>query len=150
MKSTLNRQPFNYQAALEHIRTEYQFDFASIAMYESDQYHSPIKWQYVDGNLNDRYKLIVLRKGNGLAGNVMKTGKRQVIEDVDQALSMNERLKYPIILSEALTATLAIPLWSGHNVKGVLLLGQRDHKPIPVHADQIDISGKLGEFTEGI
>ena len=30
----------------------------------------PIKWHYVSGNLNDRYKMIILRKGEVLAGMV--------------------------------------------------------------------------------
>ena len=47
-----------------------------IAMYERSLRSSPIKWKYVSGNTNERYKLIILRKGRGLAGTVMKTGKR--------------------------------------------------------------------------
>ncbi|MEJ7154775.1 GAF domain-containing protein, partial [Staphylococcus ureilyticus] len=85
----------------------------------------PIKWQYVSGNKNDRYKLIILRKGRGLAGNVMKTGKRMVIANVDMALTPDEKVKFPILLSENLTAVIAIPLWYQQQVYGVMLFGQR-------------------------
>ena len=43
-------------------------------------------------NLNSRYKLIVLRKGRGLAGTVMKTGKRMVIENVSKTITPEEKL----------------------------------------------------------
>ena len=52
--------------------------------------HRQSKWKYVSGNTNERYKLIILRKGRGLAGTVMKTGKRMVIADVDTALTQAE------------------------------------------------------------
>ena len=41
----------------------------------------------------------------------MKTGKRMVIEDINQFLLPSEKHKYPIILCERLTAVMAIPLW---------------------------------------
>ena len=52
--------------------------------------HHQLNGNMFQGNTNDRYKLIILRKGRGLAGMVMKTGKRMVIADVDTALSPEE------------------------------------------------------------
>ena len=65
-----------FQETLDKIRKEEGYDFAAIAFYESNKPSSPIKWHYVSGNKNNRFKLIILRKGRGLAGTVMKTGKR--------------------------------------------------------------------------
>ncbi|MGF2033686.1 GAF domain-containing protein, partial [Staphylococcus aureus] len=79
----------------------------------------------VSGNKNNRFKLIILRKGRGLAGTVMKTGKRMVIANVGLALGPEEKIDYPILLSESLTAVLAVPLWYKNQVYGVLLFGQR-------------------------
>ena len=53
---------------------------------------------------------------------VMKTGKRMIIEQVDQEIGFEERLKYPILLSENLTSLIAIPLWFENELWGVLLL----------------------------
>ena len=92
------------QMNLDKLRAQEGYDFGGIALYDYHHTSSPIKWQYVSGNTNDRYKLIILRKGRGLAGMVMKTGKRMVIADVDTALSPEEKVKFPIILSESLTA----------------------------------------------
>jgi len=142
------RESINYQSILDSIRIEEGFDFAAIAFYEQESDISPIKWCYASGNLNNRYKLIVLRKGKGLAGNVMKTGKRMVIENVAQLLSSQEQHKYPIVLCELLTAMVAIPLWYEKKVYGVLLLGQRNQQPLPKTYKNISLKNKLGIFNE--
>ena len=108
------------QMNLDKLRAQEGYDFGGIALYDYHHTSSPIKWQYVSGNTNDRYKLIILRKGRGLAGMVMKTGKRMVIADVDTALSPEEKVKFPIILSESLTAVVAVPLWLENSMYGVL------------------------------
>ena len=137
------------QADLETLRQCEGYDFAAIATPERFRSGAPIKWQFVSGNTNDRYKLIVLKKGHGLAGMVMKTGKRMIIEQVDQEIGFEERLKYPILLSENLTSLIAIPLWFENELWGVLLLGQRQNKPLPDNFDKVNIQGKLSVFSEG-
>ena len=87
--------------------------------------------------------LLFLRKGRGLAGTVMKTGKRMVA-DVDMALTQAEKIKFPIILNEALTAVVAVPLWLDEQMYGVLLLGQRNHQPLPQTLEQLDIQSQIG------
>lgn len=138
----------NYQVILDTLRIEEGFDFAGLAFYKDKNQFSPIKWNYVSGSTNSRYKLIVLRIGKGIAGNVMKTGKRMVIEDINQFLLPSEKHKYPIILCERLTAVMAIPLWYENHVYGVLLLGQRNNRPLPQTCHSISIVNKLGVFNE--
>ena len=141
-------EPVHFQQELDTLRKKENCDFAGVALYENHEPSGPIKWQYVSGNTNDRYKLIILRKGRGLAGMVMKTGKRMVIADVDTALSPEEKVKFPIILSESLTAVVAVPLWLENSMYGVLLLGQRNHQPLPQSLDQLNIEKQIGIFTE--
>ncbi|PNZ70313.1 GAF domain-containing protein [Staphylococcus croceilyticus] len=136
-----------FQDELNRLRIEEGYDFAGVALYEYSSTSSPIKWRYVSGSLNDRYKLIILRKGRGLAGMVMKTGKRMVMSQVSETLTPEEKIKYPILISEELTAVIAIPLCHNQQVYGVLLLGQRDEKPLPSDRN-LNISGKLWAFTE--
>ncbi|NGK14505.1 GAF domain-containing protein, partial [Staphylococcus aureus] len=102
----------------------------------------------VSGNKNNRFKLIILRKGRGLAGTVMKTGKRMIIANVGLALGPEEKIDYPILLSESLTAVLAVPLWYKNQVYGVLLFGQRDGRPLPKIFDNDDIQRKFGIFND--
>ena len=61
-------EPVHFQQELDTLRKKVNCDFAAVALYENHEPSGPIKWQYVSGNLNSRYKLIVLRKGRGLAG----------------------------------------------------------------------------------
>lgn len=137
----------DFQDELDRLRISEGYDFAGVALYEHHTTLSPIKWRYVSGNLNNRYKMIVLRKGRGLAGMVMKTAKRMIIDNVSKNVSPEEKIKYPILISENLTAVIAIPLCLNQQVSGVLLLGQRDNKPLPNH-ETLSIHGKLWTFTE--
>lgn len=141
---------FNYQAALDDIRLNEQFDFAAIALPEDDSHSAVIKWKFASGNCNDRYQLIVLRPGKGLAGLVIRTGSRMIIDDVDAVLSPNDKLGYPIVISESLTAMVAIPLWKGQRVYGALLLGQREGRPLPKGSEEIRINHRLGSFRDEI
>ncbi|MGF0030570.1 nitrate respiration regulation accessory nitrate sensor NreA [Staphylococcus pasteuri] len=150
MTPGLNMKLQNIQYNIDKLREEEGVDFAAIAFCEHSSTYSPIKWQYVSGNNNDRYKLIVLRKGRGLAGNVMKTGKRMLISNVDMALSPDEKVKYPNLLSESLTAVIAVPLCFNNQVYGVILFGQRNHKPLPDNIENIIINERLGELKEDI
>lgn len=145
-ESLLNNQ--NLQDNLDQLRIKDGYDFGAIALYECSLRSSPIKWKYVSGNTNDRYKLIILRKGRGLAGTVMKTGKRMVIADVDTALTQAEKIAFPIILNESLTAVVAVPLWLDTQMYGVLLLGQRHHHPLPQSLERLDVQSRIGFFTE--
>ncbi|MCJ1655674.1 nitrate respiration regulation accessory nitrate sensor NreA [Staphylococcus sp. NRL 16/872] len=136
-----------FQDELNRLRIDEGYDFAGVALYEDYSTASPIKWRYVSGNLNHRYKMIILRKGRGLAGMVMKTAKRMILSHVSETLPPEEKIKYPILISEELTAVIAIPLCHDQKVYGVLLLGQRDEKPLPDNHN-LNISGKLWAFTE--
>ena len=58
----------------------------------------------------------------------MKTGKRMIIANVGLALGPEEKIDYPILLSESLTAVCCTALYK-NQVYGVLLFGQRDGRP---------------------
>ncbi|EKU46785.1 nitrate respiration regulation accessory nitrate sensor NreA [Staphylococcus massiliensis] len=129
----------DYQQQLDEYREKYQFDFAGIALPDNNDVDGVpvIKWRYVSGNINDRYKRIILRNGKGLAGNVMKTGKEFIVPDVSESLFSNQLFNYPILVSEALTAVVVLPLWFENKVCGVLLYGQREGNHLP-HYGEID------------
>ena len=50
------------QNNLDRLRIDWGYDFGGIAMYERSLRSSPIKWKYVSGNTNERYKLIILKQ----------------------------------------------------------------------------------------
>lgn len=137
-----------YQATLDHIREVIGYDFASLAFAQSAKDEFVITWQYVSGNLNDRYKRIQLQSGKGIAGMVFKTGKPLLVLDVEEELAQSERFQYPIIVSEQLASLAAIPLFELDRVTGVLLVGYRGNKIKKsefVKLQQL-LGGKFGDF----
>ncbi len=64
-----------FQETLDKIRKEEGYDFAAIAFYESNKPSSPIKWHYVSGNKNNRFKLIILEKRSWISWNCYENRK---------------------------------------------------------------------------
>ncbi|MBT2289336.1 GAF domain-containing protein [Paenibacillus albidus] len=115
----------DYQLELDQIRNVLGYDFMALALVESAEFDYVIKWKYASGNLNDRFKRIVLRSGRGIAGLVFKTGKPLLLSSVRNQVGLNHLFKYPIIKSEELASIGAVPLWNDARVAGVLLGGFR-------------------------
>ncbi len=121
-----DQQHFDFQYAIDTIRERFKFDFVSIALVQSAANQFVLRWQYVSGNLNNRYKRIVLHSGKGIAGRVFKTGKSMMIPNVRTELESNDLFNYPILVSEQLQSVCAVPLWREGRVLGILLVGFRE------------------------
>ncbi|MDR9855934.1 GAF domain-containing protein [Paenibacillus sp. VCA1] len=120
-----NQPIFHYQKEIDRLRDRFQFDFVSLALVQSAEDRFVLTWQYASGNLNERYKRIVLHSGKGIAGIVFKTGKPMLIPNVTTDLNARDLFNYPIIVAERLKSLGAVPLWEGKRVIGVLLAGYR-------------------------
>ncbi|MDP5275618.1 GAF domain-containing protein [Chengkuizengella axinellae] len=107
---------------LEGIRLLSSSDFVGFAILDKEEYI--IRWKYVSGNRNDRYKRIRLRPGKGIAGQVIKHG-RPVIFDTQYDRSLIDLREYPILLAESLEAVAAVPVTLKNAVTGVLMIGSR-------------------------
>ncbi|MHA7966628.1 GAF domain-containing protein [Paenibacillus sp. CAU 1782] len=119
-----------YQAELDEIRNKLGFDFMALALVETAEFDYVIKWKYASGNLNDRFKRIVLRSGRGIAGLVFKTGKPLLLSSVRDQMGPDSLFRYPIIKSENLASFGAVPLWNDARVAGVLLGGFRGEEQV--------------------
>lgn len=114
-----------YQVMIDQLREQMGYDFVSLAFAESAVNDFVLTWKHASGNLNNRYKRIVLQSGKGVAGIVFKTGSPMLVSRVDEALQPQELYNFPILLSEQLTSLAAIPLYLADRVEGVLLAGYR-------------------------
>jgi nitrogen regulatory protein A len=128
-----NQPIYDYQREMDKLRTRFHFDFVSMALVQPAEDRFVLTWQYASGNINERYKRIVLHSGKGIAGMVFKTGKPMLIPNVNADIESRDLYNYPIIVAEQLKSLGAIPLWEGTRVMGVLLVGYRkenmlDHK----------------------
>lgn len=121
---------YNYQLIIDELRVSLDCDFVSLAIAKSASEGSEITWHYASGNLNNRYKRIILRSGKGVAGIVFKTGKPMIVNDVKTEMVNEDLFNYPIVVSEKLSALIAIPLFQHERVTGVLLVGYRQAKHI--------------------
>jgi nitrogen regulatory protein A len=96
-----------------------------------------IRWTYVHGNRNDRYKRIMQRPGKGLAGLAIRLGRPVIIEE-DTPEYAQLRKDDPLMLAELLTSAVAIPVQIGGEAGGVLLLGNREkHNLFPAEMERI-------------
>lgn len=121
-----NQPIYHYQEEIDKLRDRFQFDFVSMALVQPAEDRFVLTWQYASGNINERYKRIVLHSGKGIAGMVFKTGKPMLIQNVNVDIESRDLFNYPIIVAEQLKSLGAIPLWEGSRVRGVLLVGYRN------------------------
>lgn len=120
----------DYQLELDQIRAQFQYEFMALALVESAELDYLIKWKYASGNLNDRFKQIVLRSGKGVPGIVFKTGKPMFIPSVEEYIQEDSLFNYPIINLEKLKSLVAVPVWNDQRVAGVLLGGYRGEEQV--------------------
>lgn len=96
-------------------------DVSAIALID---HNNRIKWKYMLGNLNERYRHTVMKPGIGITGQVVRFG-RMIIVDELHPITDKVRAKYPIMISEQLLSVAAMPLKLDHHIFGTLLIGDR-------------------------
>lgn len=122
------RSPFNYMKELQELMDSFNFDFVALALVQPVERHFVHKWEYALGNQSERFRRITLKPGKGIAGNVFKTGKGMLVQDVEETIPPSELFNYPVIATEELKSFGAIPLYQYNRVQGVLLGAYRDGK----------------------
>lgn len=111
---------------LYRLKEKYEFEIIALTDTTNSRRNFTFKWKYVFGSENQRWKRMELRKGAGLPGLVLKTGKSLVIQDVSKIYDEEGLLRYPILYFEKVKSFVAMPIWSDDElVVGVLVLGNR-------------------------
>jgi nitrogen regulatory protein A len=102
-------------------------DFSGLAWI--DQHDSRIRWLYVSGNTNERFKRLALKPGRGIAGLVLKLGRPIIIDACMSDLELSRvQYDYPIMLVEHLHAVIAVPIKIHDETRGVLIIGNRSER----------------------
>lgn len=113
------------------LKEKYEFEIIALTDTTNSRGSFTFKWKYVFGSENQRWKRMELRKGAGLPGLVLKTGKSLVIQDVNKIYDEEGLLSYPILYFEKVKSFVAMPIWSDDEVVvGVLVLGNRQPSQI--------------------
>jgi len=103
---------------LEQFRETLEFDYAAVA--RVDERDNQIRYECVTGNHTNRHVQMVKRPGSGIAGHVVRHGRPVIIDETRDDLA-ELKVRYPIMLAEKLEAVLAVPIFHGDLVGGVLL-----------------------------
>jgi nitrogen regulatory protein A len=106
---------------LEQLVGHLSSDLAAIALIDQN---NRIKWEYMYGNINERYRSMVKKPGVGITGQVVRFG-RMIIIDQQHPITDQMRTQYPIMISEQLACVAALPLGNDQRIFGVLLIGDR-------------------------
>lgn len=111
---------------LHYLKEKYHFEIIALTDTTNSRGNFTFKWKYVFGSENQRWKRMELRKGAGIPGLVLKTGKSLVVQDVREIYDDEALLRFPILYFEKIRTFIAIPIWSDDEVVvGVLVLGNR-------------------------
>lgn len=100
-----------YQELVNRLYQQSNYDFVGVALQAPVSPHLT-RWLFVAGNQNERFRRIVLRRGIGIAGLVLRTGAPFWHNDI-LALDLSDRLYSPIARAENLQAVVAARLMTG-------------------------------------
>ncbi|MEH7116640.1 GAF domain-containing protein [Neobacillus vireti] len=123
-------------------------DFVGLAI--QNRVGPDVRWHYAVGNLNEKYKLITVRFGKGIAGKVISTGSPMRMANFPYQAT-GKVTDYPIALAEKLNTCYAVPLFFNGVPKGVLLAGNRDSRVISETEEDwvIESAEALEEILKG-
>jgi nitrogen regulatory protein A len=112
---TINKQ-------IEDIRISSCSDFAALAL--PNDFGLLFHWHYASGNVNERYKRIVVRQGKGLPGMALMIGR---VITMDEYPISREGLKIEcaVMLAENLKSAVAVPIRTAFRNLGLFLVGNR-------------------------
>jgi nitrogen regulatory protein A len=136
-------QGFDFQAAVDQLRLTYKVDIVALAIVRPEEQYV-LKWKYISGNSNDLYQRITLQSGKGIAGQVFKSGKSLLLENVSEQIDVHDFYQYPILQFEHIQSCLAVPLFKYHRVKAVLMFASRKPNGITENLTQ-QVTHDLGD-----
>ncbi|NRD78046.1 GAF domain-containing protein [Bacillus sp. BRMEA1] len=106
----------------ERLKAKIRCDFVGLAF--QNEAGPDVRWHYAAGNMNDKYKRIIVRFGKGIAGKVISSGCPLMMTNFPHDIH-GKMTDYPIALAEKLVSVYAVPLFLPTVPKGVLLIGNR-------------------------
>ncbi|MEX2416267.1 MAG: GAF domain-containing protein [Paenibacillaceae bacterium] len=111
-------------AHLELLIKQISSDLSAIALIDQN---NKIRWRYMFGNMNERYRHMVTKPGLGISGQVIRFGRTVIIDQIHSSTEL-ARGQFPIMLAEQLLAAIAVPLLNNNRIVGVLLVGDREKR----------------------
>ncbi|WP_240419266.1 GAF domain-containing protein [Paenibacillus periandrae] len=107
---------------IDHLRISSSHDFAALALPREDG--RTYAWYYASGNMNHRYKGMVVKRGKGLPGLALRLGEA-VISDSSSRNTGGEKLNCALMTAEGLHAAAAVPIGPLAAPNGIIMVGAR-------------------------
>lgn len=117
----MNPENTEWESRLAVLRGSTDSDFCAAAFY--DKGTRQIRWFTASGNTNQRFRHMVNRPGQGMAGEAVRIGRT-----IHRIFNPDERQGSPdlIMVAERLLAAAAVPLRGADGeAMGVILIGRR-------------------------
>jgi nitrogen regulatory protein A len=109
---------------IDNIRVSSCSDFAALA--PPDDFGLISHWYYASGNVNERYKRIVVRPGRGLPGKALMIGRIMAMNEYPFTAE-GYKIECAIMLAENLKSAVAVPIRAASGNRGLLLVGNRQN-----------------------
>ena len=125
----MNPENTEWESRLAMLRGSTDSDFCATALYDKDT--RQIRWVAASGNTNQRYRHMVDRPGQGMAGEAVRIGRT-----IHRIYKPDEQPGIPdiIMVAEHLLVAVAVPLrGAGGEARGVILIGRRTSLPYTKH-----------------
>ncbi|MFD0698178.1 hypothetical protein ACFQZT_29310 [Paenibacillus sp. GCM10027628] len=138
----------NIIVELANLRSLTSSDFIALApLNDSDQ---RIRWKYALGSRNERYKQMIIKSGQGLAGSALRLGRWVKLDDTHPDADQ-VRLHCPVMLAEQLQTAAVFPILTDSNnplsfINGLLFIGKRKH-PRYVQEEILAVQENLQTLT---
>jgi len=107
---------------VKRLRRETESDFAGLGLLDPSSRR--VTWRIVVGSVSSRTPNMTQRPSVGLLGTTIRSGT-PVCFDPSRPGAERARIEDPILLAEGLAAAVFLPVRTGTDIAGVLLLGRR-------------------------
>ncbi|AQR78803.1 GAF domain-containing protein [Paenibacillus larvae subsp. larvae] len=148
MNQPSQEQAFRHEACqkLLTLKGAWAVDVIALALY--DRNRREIRWRIAYGASSEQYKAIAIRIGKGVAGTVLQTQRKLVVEAFPEEMP-EDQMEYPIMMVERLRSAIVVPIKKDGEVYGVLLAGYRTRQSFthdPVEACE-QVAGEIAEAS---
>lgn len=117
----MNAGEAEWEHYLSELRQHIESDFCALALYDASS--RQIRWIAASGNINEKFRYMVNRPGQGISGEVIRIGRtvQRTCTSDEQRRSVDS-----IMLAERLVVAAATPVRTEDNeTMGILLMGRR-------------------------
>lgn len=113
------------QELAHRLKDEFGFGFVGVSRVPRGSWQS-LSWDYVAGNISDRYTRVHLPEGVGALGIVASSRRPLLVGDVQRDMQQGIWYQFPIVAAELLESFLCFPLLDGDRLSSIVICAFRE------------------------